>query len=250
MFATQALRLGLLGLVVFCNSARGAAPDCASLARLKIENVNLLSSAEVPATGDLPAYCRVLGYVRPAINFEIRLPLDNWNSKFYMVGCGGFCGTLDADRPGFTNAANYGLRRSYAVVTMDSGHWGSSVIDARWALSNLGAEMDWGQRAVTETARTTKSIIKSFYGAEQRKSYFAGCSTGGRMAAMEAERFPADFDGIISGAPALDYTGLVATFFAWSPRQIRAPTASRFFRRPRSSLLSTPCTPPAMARTG
>src|ERR671912_55806 len=111
-----------------------AAQDCASLANLKIENPNLLSSTEVPAAGDLPAYCRVLGVVRPAINFEIRLPLQSWNSKLYMAGCGGFCGTLDADRPGFTNAMNFGLRRNYAAATTDSGHWGASVLDGRWAL--------------------------------------------------------------------------------------------------------------------
>jgi hypothetical protein len=87
-----------------------AAQDCASLANLKINDTNLLSAIEVPASGDLPAYCRVLGYVRPAINFEIRLPLQQWNGKFYMAGCGGFCGTLDSDRPGFTNAMNFGLR--------------------------------------------------------------------------------------------------------------------------------------------
>jgi hypothetical protein len=72
---------------------------CDDLFRQKIENVNLLSSALVPAQGDLPAYCRVLGVVRPAINFEVRFPASNWNGKFYMAGCGGFCGTLDSDRP-------------------------------------------------------------------------------------------------------------------------------------------------------
>src|SRR5271166_3453946 len=83
-----------------------AAQDCAALANLKIENTNLLSATRVAASGDLPAYCRVLGYVRPAINFEVRLPLQNWNGKLYMAGCGGFCGTLNADAPGFTNAMN------------------------------------------------------------------------------------------------------------------------------------------------
>ena len=93
---------------------------CDDLFRQRIENVNLLSSALVPAQGDLPAYCRVLGVVRPAINFEVRFPASNWNGKFYMAGCGGFCGTLDSDRPGFVNAMNFGLRRNYAVSTMDS----------------------------------------------------------------------------------------------------------------------------------
>lgn len=199
----------------FAPSPAFAAPDCDALAGLKIENANLLSATEVAASGDLPAYCRVLGYVRPAINFEIRLPLRDWNGKLYMTGCGGFCGTLNSDAPGFTNAMNFGLRRGYAVSTSDSGHWGTSVIDGRWAMNNPVAQMDWGQRSVTETARVSKIIVKTYYGSEQRKAYFAGCSTGGRMAAMEALRYPKDFDGIISGAPALDYTGLVATYFAW-----------------------------------
>src|SRR5215212_10377088 len=103
----------LLGVVFV--GAKGtpalAVQECGAIANLKIENTNLLSATDVPAAGDLPAYCRVLGYVRPAINFEVRLPVQGWNSKFYTVGCGGFCGTLDTDRPDFTNAANFGLRR-------------------------------------------------------------------------------------------------------------------------------------------
>ena len=214
--------LTLAGSLLAAGTA-SAAPDCAGLARLKVENTNLLSASEVPAAGDLPAYCRVLGYVRPAINFEVRLPLQNWNGKFYEVGCGGFCGTLDSDRPGFTNAANYGLRRNYAVATMDSGHWGTSVVDGRWAMNNPVGQADWGQRAVTETARVSKVLVRSYYGQPQSRAYFAGCSTGGRMAAMEALRYPSDFDGIISGAPALDYTGLVATLFAWATKANLGP---------------------------
>ncbi|MEH3145111.1 MAG: tannase/feruloyl esterase family alpha/beta hydrolase [Methylobacterium frigidaeris] len=208
--------LGLAALTLLAGPAAASPADgaCAALAGTRIEATNLLSAAEVPASGDLPAHCRVLGFVRPAINFELRLPLEGWNGKLYATGCGGFCGTLDSDRPGFTNAMNHGLRRRYAAVTMDSGHWGAGAADGRWAAGDLVARMDWGQRAVTETARVAKVLVKGFYGSPQRKAYFAGCSTGGRMAAMEALKFPGDFDGIIAGAPALDYTGLVATAFA------------------------------------
>jgi hypothetical protein len=221
----------LVGLVssVIQAAPAAAAPDCAGLASLKIENTNLLSATEVPAAGDLPAYCRVLGFVRPAINFEIRLPVERWNGKFYEAGCGGFCGTLNSDAPGFTNAMNFGLRRGYAAATMDSGHWGTSVLDGRWAMNNPVAQMDWGQRAATETARVSKLVLRSYYGRPQSKAYFAGCSTGGRMAAMEALRFPSDFDGIVSGAPALDYTGLVATFFAWTTQANRGPDGKPIF---------------------
>jgi hypothetical protein len=127
----------------FTTSSTFAAQGCAGLADLKINDTNLLSAAEVPASGDLPAYCRVLGYVRPAINFEIRPPLRGWNGKFYMAGCGGFCGSLGANAPGFSNAMNFGLRRNYAVSTSDSDHWGSSATDGRWAMDNPVAQMDF-----------------------------------------------------------------------------------------------------------
>lgn len=198
-----------------------AAQDCAGLANLKIENTNLLSAVEVPASGDLPAFCRVLGYVRPAINFEIRLPLQDWNGKFYMAGCGGLCGSIVTDRPG--SPINLGLRRNYTVSTSDSGHWGSSPADARWAMNNPVAVMDYAQRSVPETARVTKAIIKAFYSSEQRHSYFVGCSNGGRMAAMEGLRYPKDFDGIISGAPALDIVGTTANLWGWVTRANTGP---------------------------
>ncbi|MDR8393532.1 tannase/feruloyl esterase family alpha/beta hydrolase [Aliifodinibius sp. S!AR15-10] len=70
---------------------------CQSLADLRIEDTKLLSATVVPASGDLPEYCRVLGYVRPAINFEIRLPTTSWNGKFFMAGCGAFCGKLESN---------------------------------------------------------------------------------------------------------------------------------------------------------
>jgi len=200
-----------LGLV----AAGAQAAACDALAEMKIEATNLLSSERVPAGGDLPGYCRVLGYVRPAINFEIRLPTEDWNGKFYMVGCGGLCGTLDSDRPGFINAINYGLKRNYAVATTDGGHWGSSSLDGRWAKANPVAEADWGWRAVQETTRVGKTVTEAFYQTAPTYSYFQGCSTGGRQAHMAALRQPEDFDGILSGAPALDYTGLVGTHFAW-----------------------------------
>jgi len=188
---------------------RAGAQDCPALADLRIEDTNLLSAAVVPASEDLPEYCRVLGYVRPAINFEIRLPTADWNGKFYMAGCGGYCGTLESENPSsqFINSINYGLRRGYAVSTMDGGHWGENLFDGRWAYHDRQAEIDWAYRAVHETARVTKILIETFYDRAPEKSYFAGCSTGGRQAVMEAWRYPDDFDGIISGCPDLNVIG-------------------------------------------
>jgi len=227
-----------------------AAMECASLAALRIENANLLSSTVVPSRDGLPEHCRVLGVIRPAINFEVRLPTRDWNGKFYMAGCGGFCGGLDSDLPGFTNAMNHGLRRGYAAATMDGGHWGASRVDGRWAWNDRLAENDWGWRAVTETARVAKSLVATFYGKPQHKSYFAGCSTGGRMGLMEAQRFPADFDGIIAGAPALDYTGLVATQFAWVTQANIRPDGSEILGRGKVANIAAAVTAACDARDG
>jgi feruloyl esterase len=224
---SSAIQLPAFAVLVLFASAAAAQEmrpgDCATLEDLKIEDTNLLSSAVVPAKDGLPEYCRVLGYVRPAINFEIRLPTKDWNSKFYMAGCGSRCGKVEADRPGFTNAPNHGLRRNYAVSTMDGGHWGATRSDITWLQSRDPiARFDYDQRAVTATAKVTKEVIKAFYGTDPRKSYFAGCSTGGRQANMEAWKYAADFDGIISGCPTLDASGN-EVYWAWILRANTGP---------------------------
>jgi Tannase and feruloyl esterase len=199
------------------------AGDCAALEDLKVEDTNLLSSTVVPAADDLPEYCRVLGYVRPAINFEIRLPTKDWNGKFYMAGCGAWCGKVEVDRPGFTNAPNHGLRRNYAVSTMDGGHWGASRWDTAWThVRDPIARFDFAQRAVTETARVSKEMIAAYYGERPEKSYFAGCSNGGRQANMEALYYPEDFDGIISGCPWI-YAWQGTATWAWNVQANTGP---------------------------
>ena len=149
----------------------------------------------VDAGGDLPEYCRVTGTVSQTINFEMRLPTTEWNGKFYMTGCGGFCGNVDAD------ACNGALSRGYAIVATDTGHTGSAL-DGSWGLDNRPAEVDWAFRAVHLVATNSKQLIHRFYGMGPSFSYFSGCSGGGREALMSAQSYPNDFDGIIAGAPA------------------------------------------------
>jgi feruloyl esterase len=132
------------------------------------------------ACADLPGHCRILGVIWPAINFEGRLPTRDWNGKLYMAGGGGFCGRLDSDLPGFTNAMNHGLRRGYAAATMDSGHWGARQADGRWAWNDRLAENDRAWRGVTETARVAKALIAAFYARPQHKCPHpesAGCGS-------------------------------------------------------------------------
>lgn len=211
----------LAGLCAAALAAPAAADTpaerCGALKDLVLEAGFVTSAQVVAAAGDLPAYCQVRATALPAISIEVRLPLEGWNGKYYQTGCGGYCGVLGrADAGGgFINAMGPGLAKGYATATSDSGHHGMSVVDAGWAYSNPPAERDWGWRSIGETQRVAAATIDAFYGEAPAHSYFQGCSTGGRMAHMASLKYPTVFDGIISGAPAMDYTGLVATAMAW-----------------------------------
>jgi len=183
----------------------------------------------VEATAELPAYWKFAGTLFPEIKFELWLPAEKqWNKRFYMAGCGGFCGGVDTSFPvgQFTKNIKWGIVRGYASATTDSGHdnGGKGRTYAEWARNNRRGEVDWGYRAVHEVARVCKALICLFYNRPPKYSYFAGCSFGGRQAIMQALRYPEDFDGVISGAPALEYTGLVATWMSWIAQAVDGVT--------------------------
>jgi hypothetical protein len=151
----------------------------------------------VETSGGVPAHCRVRGYVMPQVGFEILLPAAGWNEKFIELGCGGFCGSIDQD------ACRDPIRRGYTCIASDMGHQGEGGL---WAYNNLQAKLDWGYRGPHVVSIAGKTITQQYYSRIPRKSYFSGCSTGGRQAMVEAQRFPWDFDGIIAGAPPINFT--------------------------------------------
>lgn len=205
------------GSLLVAGAAQAATGKCEGLSNQPIASGYVTSSRVVEASEDLPSYCEIRAVALPAINIEVRLPMSDWNGKYYQAGCGGFCGILgrgDASG-GWVNAMRQGLQRGYATATSDSGHHGLSVLDAAWADANPAAERDWGYRSISETHRVAQDMIGRFYGGVSENAIFQGCSTGGRMAHVAALRFPDMFDGIISGAPAMDYTGLVGTYASW-----------------------------------
>ncbi|MCC1491083.1 tannase/feruloyl esterase family alpha/beta hydrolase [Cognatishimia sp. F0-27] len=215
------MRLPALGTIILCTAAPAFAQNsdaaCTALRDVVVDTTTVSSARVIPASDTLPAYCEVRATARPAISIEVRLPMEGWNGKYYQSGCGGFCGVLGrADAGGgWINAMRPGLERGYATATSDSGHHGLGVTDAGWALHNPHAERDWGWRSIGETNRVAQAMIDAFYGAASEQAIFQGCSTGGRMAHVAAERYPEMFDGIISGAPAMDYTGLVGVKHPW-----------------------------------
>lgn len=205
------IRLSMLYVLVaswlpYAHAAAPTAEQCESLAAADFSSVvdaptQLTLSKSVAAAGDVPAYCQVQGYITPNVGFELRMPSADWNGKFTHQGCGGFCGSL-AHAQGCDGV----VRRGYACIVTDMGHK-STGLDAKWAYNNLQAEVDFGFRATHVTTVAGKAIAERFYGTAPRRSYFTGCSTGGRQGMVEAQRYPYDFDGIVSGAPVINETG-------------------------------------------
>src|SRR5258708_11609507 len=180
--------------------------QCSHLTMLKLPDVKVTEAVSVPASASGPitvAHCRVAGVIGTEIRFSRLLP-DTWNQKFLMGGGGGFVGTVQNQAQAVVNAG-------YATVGTDTGHQGG-VTEARWALNNLERQLNFGYLAVHRTAEVAKAIVRSYYGTSETRSYFSGCSNGGRQALMEAQRYPDDFDGIVAGAPAYDFTAIGAQF--------------------------------------
>ena len=154
----------------------------------------------------LPEYCRVTGSIQPTensdIKFEAWLPLaENWNGRFMQVGNGGAAGSM-----AYASMIQP-LTRGYAVVHTDTGHRGT-MGDFTWALGEPEKLTDYQYRAAHETTLKGKDITSAFYGGGPERSYWFGCSTGGRQGLVEAQRFPEDYDAIIAGAPANNWEPL------------------------------------------
>jgi tannase/feruloyl esterase len=190
---------------------------CESLASLALPHTSITSAAVVPegaVTGGraggpppivAPARCVVKAVTRPSSDSEIKLevwmPVSGWNGKYQQMGNGGWAGSIP------TASLVAAVMRGYATAGTDDGHSGGPW--AEWAIGHPEKLVDFGYRAVHETSVQAKAIVAAFYKRDPSKSYFFGCSDGGREALMEAQRFPDDFHGIIAGAPANNWTGLM-----------------------------------------
>jgi feruloyl esterase len=198
-----------------------AASTCEGLANFSLPDTTITIAVSVPAGpytapdgtafSSLPAFCRVAGSIQPTadskIQFEVWMPASGWNGKFAGADNGGFGGSINYGKMGDA------LSHDYAAASTDTGHTAGSlgVLDASWALGHPEKVIDYGYRAIHETAQTGQAIVAAFYGQGPNHSYFNGCSNGGRQALMEAQRYPADYDGIIAGDSANFMTHLFST---------------------------------------
>jgi len=175
---------------------------CEKIEDLYIPDAFILSASVVPAENDVPEHCLVLGYTLSANHFMVRLPINDWNEKFFLGGCGGGCGRLPVE---LTGSLLNAIQRGYAIATMNAGHRGTNYFDLQWAYQNREAEIDFAYQAVHETVLVGKRVVEEFYNQSPAHSYFQGCSNGGRQGLTEVTSFPEDFDGIITEGAGLNF---------------------------------------------
>jgi feruloyl esterase len=233
--------IGLFGSIALASAPAMATP-CTDLQSLQLLHTTITSAADntsgvfvVPASNPpttitgLPAFCRVTATVTPSsdssIKIEVWLPESAWNGRFLGTGGGGFQGVIT-----YSELAS-GIRAGFASTNSDLGT-GASGCSPLYCGSdgNMGNPLaiafgdpsspstglfghperikDFGYRAIHLMTLRGKEIAGAFYGQNAHRAYFAGCSTGGQNALMEAQRFPDDYDGILAGAAAFNRTHL------------------------------------------
>ncbi len=147
----------------------------------------------------LPSFCRVSATLTPSsdsdIKIEVWLPTAGWNGKLQAVGNGGWAGNLSY------GALAQAVAEGYASVSTDTGHTGGT---GAFAFGHPEKVIDFGYRAVHEMTVKAKAVVDAFYGSAPTTSFWNGCSTGGRQGITEAQRYPADYDAIVAGAPAVN----------------------------------------------
>jgi len=196
---------------------------CLTLVALTGYEFSVSTATQVAAAGEAPEFCRVTGLIAPEVRFELELP-SAWNGRLYMFGNGGYAGE-NLDAPGRAATAQRALTRGFAAVQTNTGHDAAAEPLGTFAASPQKF-VDYAYRAVHVTAMTARRITQAYYGTAPRHAYFDGCSTGGRQALIEAQRFPDDFDGIVAGAPVLDFSGTMISYSTIQRALTAAPLAA------------------------
>lgn len=221
---TSPLRAATVELRGRAGAGAQASTDCAAAMRVSLEHARVTSARTMPTNDSLRAlgrhaYCQVEATVDEETHLVALLP-DDWNGRFMMGGAGGFVGVVQ-------NQMEASVHDGYATVGTDAGHTSPGHL-AEWALHNERRIAEYGHRAVHRTAEVTKALIAAYYGRPPERSYFIGCSNGGREALMEAQRYPGDFDGIVALAPAFDFVDVSAAFV----RNLQAQYPTGDFKAP------------------
>ena len=187
------------------------AGPCEKMWDAKIANTEINAAQTIPpgmfraadgtVVDDLPEFCRIAVNAHPStdsdIEYEVWMPTQGWNGKFVGLGNGGFTGSIR-----YSQIADM-VRQGYAAASTNTGHWSA---DGTFAYRHPEKIIDFGYRAIHLMTQQAQGLVKDFYSKPLTSSYFSGCSQGGRQGLLEAQRYPEDYNGIIVGDPAHNWT--------------------------------------------
>ena len=208
----QRLSLSLL----VCLSLPAVADPCNALLKLSYPDVEMVSAEHM---NEPVPYCKAKGVIGGNIGFSLWLPHD-WNGRFVMGGAGGF--VREEDNQALRFIGDSVLRKGYATASTDTGHKGDGL-DNEWGLNDYEAIVNYGYLAMHRAVVSSKAVIADHYQKPIEKSFFVGCSNGGRQALHEAQKYPNDFDGIVAGAPALNFAGVAGSFLSITEKMFPDP---------------------------
>ena len=183
----------------------------------QIAAASILNAELATSPGTEAQFCKVSALIGKTINFEVQMPQE-WNRRLLFLGGGGWDGSIFLMMSRSPPAELAG----YVRVASDGGHQGS-LFDASWAINNPKAQSDFAYLSVHAVLQATNPIVHAYYSEVPKFRYFEGCSNGGREGLISATRFPEDFDGVIAGAPAYNWTALLRAFGRNAQRQIGTP---------------------------
>lgn len=174
---------------------------------------NATNTAIVQGT---PDFCLVLVDIKPVdpsapvIKVEVNLPAS-WNGKTMQVGGGGLNGVLNTGLAATRNAGPetpLAVTLGYMTLGTDSGHQVTAGVDpAAFALNNE-AFTNYAYASYKKTRDVGVQLSLAYYGQQAQKAYYIGGSEGGREGMLMAQRYPADFDGIVVVDPVIRLIGL------------------------------------------
>lgn len=214
-----------------------ACEGLANLTNFPVPNTQITSAVLNPATSTLPAHCQVDGIINARVGsdgcnygdrFQVRLPMPAaWNGRFMFQGGGGTDGSVPA-ATGSAGTLSPTLAHGWAVGSQDGGHENSQLAQCASASPNqfyLDPQglIDFAYQSMQVATLTDKYLVASYYGEGPDRSYWVGCSTGGREAMAMSQTFPQYYDGIVAGDPVYD---LEAISFSelWGLEKIAAIT--------------------------
>lgn len=223
----QAADSGSANAVSASTTTSGIAPamSCSGIAQLDLASAvpgvpfEISSATEIAASANTLgnwASCDVKGVIAPQLHFEIKLPETGWQASYLQVGCGGLCGNTSVNNAPASAGCVPLTTGAFAVASSDEGHYqGGGLFSTDPTL-----RADFGYKSDHELLQAAKAVIKQYYGQAATHAYFDGCSQGGHQALTEAQRYPTDFDGIIAGAPANNFTALNTFSHAWTAQSV------------------------------